>query len=517
VHHGRVWRCTATRRGRERGRGLRAAAPRSNAQRCPAGARVRRRTPPHGGSGWVWTPSTCRADRPGHRVRSGRRARLDAARRARSCWAPVYDDTALGGHPDGTRWTGRRWTPGLAGHRSRNVCLVNSPMLAMLGLLDGTAVVTGRRRGGHRLRRPAHRVARGAGQQLAAEVLRRSRWPCWRRARQASRVYAPTGSPTSPSAVSAPAGSGIRRWSWPPTSEPRRRRAAYQGGADAVDGFAAHAGPAAPRIPSGSGWTWGCAPGSATTEVRIGPVKIFMDGSLSARTAAMHEEFCDRDRTATYRTTRTCCARTWWTRTPPAGGSPRTHRRPGHRPDPGLLRRSAARPPRPDARPRIEHAAVTSEEQSPGWPRSRHPGAAGAVPLRDRDSMAAAVGPKRVDRLYRHAASCAPGCGTGQLGPAGGRRRPLLGIQSMIPAGEHGGLVIGPDERVDALTRCAPTPWTRPGSPARSTRAAAHPRQAGRLRAARRQHHHHPRRPDRHHRSVATFLGGTCVHGPREW
>lgn len=72
------------------------------------------------------------------------------------------------------------------------------------------------------------------------------------------------------------------------------------------------------------------------------------------------------------------------------------------------------------------------------------------------DSMAAAMGPARADLLYRHRSFLEAGCrvpGSSDRPVADGR--PLAGMSSMILRETSAGALIGPDERVDALTALA--------------------------------------------------------------
>jgi predicted amidohydrolase YtcJ len=110
--------------------------------------------------------------------------------------------------------------------------------------------------------------------------------------------------------------------------------------------------------------------------------------------------------------------------------------------------------PRPGARPRIEHAAVTTPEQIARMAEL------GVTPVPQArflyeigDTMAAAVGPDRAAGLYRHASFLRAGLrvpGSSDRPVAAGA--PLLGMQSMVQRLSSRGAVIGPDERVDAAT-----------------------------------------------------------------
>jgi len=434
-----------------------------------------------------------------------------------------YDDTALGGHPDRyalDRAAGGR--PVWLGHRSSHVCLVNSPMLAMLGLLDGTAVVPA---GGVVVTdadgRPTGLLEEQA-QQLAAEVLRPVPVDMLAGALgKASRVYAADG---LTHVTECGIGAG-----W--IGHSPLELAAYQRIADAgelltrvalmpsMDSLHPLAG--GPEDPQRFGLDLGLRTGFGDDRVRIGPVKIFMDGSLSARTAAMHEEFCDRGSHG-YLQDDPELLRAHVVDAHAAGWRIAAHAIGDRAIDLILDSFEEARRshPRPDARPRIEHAAVTSEEQVARM------AALGVTPVPQArflyeigDSMAAAVGPKRVDRLYRHASFLRAGLrvpGSSDRPVAAGA--PLLGIQSMVQRVSSGGLVIGPDERVDALTALRAytldTAWIAGEERSRGSLTPGKLADfvllgddittipADRIGTT---------------EVVATFLGGTCVHGPREW
>ncbi|WGX96012.1 amidohydrolase [Nocardioides sp. L-11A] len=110
--------------------------------------------------------------------------------------------------------------------------------------------------------------------------------------------------------------------------------------------------------------------------------------------------------------------------------------------------------PRPDARHRIEHAGLVRPDQI------RAMAEVGAVPVPQPrflhefgDAMATAVGPDRVDWLYRHRSFLEAGMrvpGSSDRPVASGA--PLLGIRSMVERLSAAGRAIGADERVDVAT-----------------------------------------------------------------
>jgi predicted amidohydrolase YtcJ len=430
-----------------------------------------------------------------------------------------YDDTALGGHPDRyalDRAAGGR--PVWLGHRSAHVCLVNSPMLALIGVLDGTAVVPS---GGVVVTdgdgRPTGLLEEQA-QQLAASVLRP--YPVDGLAAAlttASAVYAAEG---LTHVTECGLGGGWIGHS--PLELAAYQRAAESGGLrtrvqlmpsmDALRPLSGHA-----DDPHRLGLDLGVRTGFGDDRVRLGPVKIFMDGSLTARTAAMHEVFCDRGSHG-YLQADPDLLRTQVLDAHASGWRIAAHAI-GDRAIDLILdtfEEAQRLHPRPDTRPRIEHAAVASDAQIARM------AALGVTPVPQArflyeigDSMATAVGPARVDLLYRHASFLRAGLrvpGSSDRPVAAGA--PLLGIQSMVRRVSSGGLVIGPDERVDAVTALRAytldAAWIAgeerergsltPGKHADFVLLGDDPTTID---------------PDRigDIEVLATYLGGTCVHG----
>jgi predicted amidohydrolase YtcJ len=368
-----------------------------------------------------------------------------------------YDDTALGGHPDRDeldRAAGGR--PVWLGHRSAHVCQVNTPMLALIGVLDGSAVVPA---GGVVVTDAAGRptgLLEEQAQQLVGAVLRPVPLEMLAGAlTRASEVYAAEG---LTHVTECGIGAG---WIGHSPLELAAYQRAAEGGElrvrvqlmpsmDALHPLAGHF-----EDPHRRGLDLGLRTGFGDDRVRLGPVKIFMDGSLTARTAAMHEVFCDRgshgylqDDPDVLRANVLDAHASGWRIAAHAIG------------DRAIdlildtFEEAQKLHPRPDARPRIEHAAVTSPAQVARM------GALGVTPVPQArflyeigDSMAAAVGPDRVDRLYRHGSFLRAGLrvpGSSDRPVASGA--PLLGIQSMVRRISSTGRVIGPDERVDVLT-----------------------------------------------------------------
>ncbi|GAA5120814.1 amidohydrolase [Pseudonocardia adelaidensis] len=368
-----------------------------------------------------------------------------------------YDDTAIGGHPhrrELDRAAGGR--PVVLKHRSGHVTTVNSPVLARIGVLDGTAVVP---EGGVVVRDasgdPTGTLEEQAQNLATALLVPYATDDLARAIGNASAVYAAEG---LTHVTECGIGGG-----WVGRS-PRELAAYLQARetgvltvrvqlmpvADALHPVAGHA-----SDPDGIGIDLGIRTGFGDDRLRIGPMKIFTDGSLVARTAAMRDPFCDRhshgylqDDPELLRSRILGAHATGWRVAAHAIGDRAI--------DLALdaIADMQRAHPRPDARPRIEHAAVTSPEQVARMAEL------GVTPVPQPrflheigDTMAAAVGPDRSAGLYRHASFLRAGLrvpGSSDRPVAAGA--PLLGMQSMVLRRSASGAVIGPDERVDAAT-----------------------------------------------------------------
>ncbi|WP_232665307.1 amidohydrolase [Pseudonocardia sp. TRM90224] len=368
-----------------------------------------------------------------------------------------YDDTAIGGHPQRAaldRAAGGR--PVWLQHRSGHVCTVNSPLLKQIGVLDGTAVVPA---GGVVVTDDAGEptgVLEEQAQSLVVGLV--VPYPAAELATaigRASAVYAAEG--LTHVTECGIGGGWIGRSPVELAAYQRARddgsltvRVQLMPAADALHGLRGHAGD-----DEQFGLDLGVRTGFGDDRLRIGPMKIFLDGSLVARTAAMVEPFCDRhshgyfqDDPDTLRGRLLDAHAAGWRIAAHAIGDRAV--------DLALdsFAEAQARHPRPDARPRIEHAAVTTPAQVE---RMAQLGVTPVPQLRFLyeigDTMAAAVGEERAGGLYRHAAFLRAGLrvpGSSDRPVATGA--PLLGMQSMVQRRTSSGAVIGPDERVDVLT-----------------------------------------------------------------
>jgi predicted amidohydrolase YtcJ len=217
--------------------------------------------------------------------------------------------------------------------------------------------------------------------------------------------------------------------------------------ADALHPVAGHA-----DDPAGIGLDLGVRTGFGDDRLRIGPMKIFTDGSLVARTAAMRDPFCDRHSHGYFQDDPDLL-RSRIIGAHAAGWRIAAHAIGDRAIDLALdaFAEMQREHPRPDARPRIEHAAVTTPGQVARMAQL------GVTPVPQArflyelgDTMAAAVGPDRARGLYRHASFLRAGLrvpGSSDRPVAAGA--PLLGMQAMVERRSSTGVVLGPDERVD--------------------------------------------------------------------
>lgn len=363
-----------------------------------------------------------------------------------------YDDTAIGGHPHRLvldRVAGGRavWLQ----HRSGHVCTVNSPILA---LLDLSAVpeggVVGTDADG-----PTGLLEEQAQGLVTALVTPYPVADLARAIGRAAQVYAAEG--LTHVTECGIGGGWIGRTPLELAAYQRARddgtlavRVQLMPVLDALRPLSGHA-----ADPERLGLDLGVRTGFGDDQLRIGPVKVFLDGSLVARTAAMVEPFCDghghgylQDDPEAMRSRILDAHASGWRIAAHAIGDRAIDLAMD------VLAQAQQLHPRADARPRIEHAAVTSPEQVARM------AALGITPVPQTrflrefgDTMAEAVGPDRAHWLYRHGSFLRAGLrvpGSSDRPVANGR--PLLGMQAMVERTTASGALIGPDERVDATT-----------------------------------------------------------------
>ncbi|MPZ29191.1 MAG: amidohydrolase family protein [Micromonosporaceae bacterium] len=370
-----------------------------------------------------------------------------------------YDHTLLGGHPhraDLDAAAGGR--PVWLRHRSGHVSSVNTPVLAATGLLDGSTPVPAGGVMAHDEHGPTG-VLEEQAQNLVVDLV--MPYPLHRlqaAVARASQVYASEG---LTHVTEAGIGSG---WMGKSPLELAAYQAARDAGelcvrvqlmptVDALHPVSGHAGDAMTF-----GLDLGMRTGFGDDWVRLGPMKIWLDGSLVARTAAVLEPFCDHGHGHRHgyfqadpeaMTDQVVAAH--------AGGWRVACHAIGDRAvDLALeaFEHAHAKHPRPDVRHRIEHAGITRPDQ---LQRMADPG---VIPVPQHhflyeigDTMAEAVGADRQPMLYRHASFlaaglCVPGSSDRPVAPG----PPLAGIQSMVLRRTRAGNTLGPDERVDVHT-----------------------------------------------------------------
>jgi predicted amidohydrolase YtcJ len=365
-----------------------------------------------------------------------------------------YDDVVLGGSPHHAaldRAAGGR--PVRLQHRSGHVCAASTAALRRAGILGGTAVVP---EGGKVVLDDAGEptgVVEEAAQPLIADLMRP--YPVDDVAAalgRASRVYAEQG-------LTHVTECGIAGGFMGRTP---RELAAYQAARDAdlllqrvvvmpVDA-ALH------EVPGGDGvgLDLGVRTGFGDDRLRLGPMKIFFDGALSSRTAAMSEPFGDRDHAGYYQDDPEHM-HAMVVGAHLAGWTVAAHAI-GDRAVAAALDAFAdaqSRLPRPTVRHRIEHAGVVTDEGVERF------AALGITPVPQArflveigDSMVAAVGDTRAELLYRHASFLRAGVRVPASSdrPCVGDGHPLRTMAAMVTRRSSSGRLIGPEERVDPVT-----------------------------------------------------------------
>jgi predicted amidohydrolase YtcJ len=370
-----------------------------------------------------------------------------------------YDHTVIGGHPERRQLDqaalGR---PVWLKHRSGHQCAVSSVVLLGAGVLGKDA---DRVPEGGRVVRDADGQPTGVLQENAQALVSQLRGPAGlgdmvNAITRAARVYAAEG---LTHVVECGIGAGLVGAS--PVEALAYHVAREQGLLDVrVDLMPTldvlHPCPASAADGDGWGLDLGLRTGFGDDRLRLGPVKVWLDGSLVGRTAAVSEPFCDESRDLGHFSGDPDLMLERLVAAHRGGWRLAMHAIGDRAVDLALDVVEAAQREhfRADARHRIEHAAVVRPDQ---LPRMR---AAGVVPvpqarfLHDMgDTMLAALGPDRVDWMYRHRSFIDAGLrvpGSSDRPVASGA--PLLGMQSMVQRTTSTGRSIGPGEQVDART-----------------------------------------------------------------
>jgi predicted amidohydrolase YtcJ len=367
-----------------------------------------------------------------------------------------YDENKLGAHPD--RDALDRAAPGRRvwlKHTSGHMCLVNGPLLADLGIAEVPVDVPGGLVVTDAAGRPTGLLQEQGQQLLNRLVLPYPVDTLVDAIERAGRVYLSQG---ITSVVEAGVGGGWIGKS--PVEVAAYQRALDRGrlpvrvelmvATDVLHPLAAHASDDLTL-----GLDLGIRTGLGDDRLRIGPVKIFSDGSLIGHTCAMTEDFADtpgergflQDDAAALHTRIVEAHRSGWRVAAHAIGDAAI--------DLVLdaVEEAQRRWPRPDVRHRIEHFGVSRPDQV------ARAAALGVVPVPQGrfvgeigDGMLRALGPERAGWAYRYRSLLDAG-----MTPPGSSDRPvvdgapLLGIHDMVNRLTDGGLSCGPEEAISGL------------------------------------------------------------------
>ncbi|WP_284304675.1 amidohydrolase [Mobilicoccus caccae] len=205
----------------------------------------------------------------------------------------------------------------------------------------------------------------------------------------------------------------------------------------------------------------GLTTGLGDDHLRIGAMKIWLDGSLIARTAAMTQDYacrCNPDHPAGYLQDDADTMRRQILAAIAGGWDIAAHAIGDAAVDFALdvFEEAASSGTQTGRRPRhrIEHAGITSDSQITRMARLDVTPVPQMRFLREfGDDMATSMGPERAKLLYRHKSFLDAGLrvpGSSDRPVAEGA--PLLAMATMQDRLSESGVVLGPDERVDAVT-----------------------------------------------------------------
>lgn len=379
--------------------------------------------------------------------------RADATAEGEWVVASGYDTAAMGTHPDRDgldRAAGGR--PVWVKHRSGHMCVVSSAVLRMIGAEEDTADPEG----GVIVRDAAGRptgVLQERAQELVNElVLPTSVAELADALGRASSVYAAEG---LTHVVEAGIGQGLIGRSPVEAAAyqlARRRgtlrtRVQLMVAADNMHTLLAHRDDGIDV-----GIDLGLSTGFGDDRLRLGPMKIWLDGSLIGRTASVSEPFCDHGHTRGLYQGSAEDMQELIVDAHRAGWRVATHAIGDDAVDLALdaFARAQQAAPWPQARHRVEHAGVVRPDQVARFARL------GVTPVPQPrflhtvgDTMRDALGQERVPWLYRHRSFLeqgvrVPGSSDRPVAPGA----PLLGMESMVERTSSGGAVLGADERV---------------------------------------------------------------------
>ncbi|GGP73848.1 hypothetical protein FHS33_004825 [Streptomyces calvus] len=367
-----------------------------------------------------------------------------------------YDDTVMGGHPHRAeldRAAGGR--PVWLKHRSGHMCAVGSEILRRAGVLDGTADAPE----GGVVVRDGDGAPTGLLQERAQALVTDLVMPypvadLADALGRAAEVYAAEG---LTHVVEAGIGLGLigrspveaAAYQLARERGTLRTRVELMVAADNLHALRAHADDGIT-----TGIDLGLRSGFGDDRLRLGPMKIWLDGSLIGRTAAVSEPLCGHDHAGGVYQNSPEEMHRLVVEAHRAGWRVAAHAIGDSAVDLALDAFAEAQRvlPRPDVRHRVEHSGVVRPDQLDRYAEL------GAVPVPQPrflyevgDSMSAGLGPERTVWMYRHRSFLergirVPGSSDRPVAPGA----PLLGMQSMVERLSRAGTVLAPDERVTA-------------------------------------------------------------------
>ena len=367
-----------------------------------------------------------------------------------------YDENKLGAHPDRDALDraagGRRvWLKHTSGH----MCTVNGPLLADLGLAEAPVDVPGGLVVVDDDGRPTGLLQEQAQQLLNALVLPYPVSQLVDAIERAGRVYLSQG---LTSVVEAGVGGGwigkspveVAAYQAARDADRLPLRVELMVAADALHPLAGHA-----TDDLGVGLDLGIRTGLGDDRLRIGPTKVFSDGSLIGHTCALSEEFADTPGERGYLQDTADALRARILDAHRSGWRVATHAIGDAAIDLVLdaYEEAQRRWPRPDVRHRIEHFGVSRPDQVARCARL------GVVPVPQGrfvgeigDGMLRALGPQRAGWAYRYRSLL----DAGVVVPGSSDRpvvdgHPLLGMHDMVNRRTDSGADCGPDEAVSGL------------------------------------------------------------------
>ncbi|MDN4175114.1 amidohydrolase [Nocardioides sp. SOB77] len=367
-----------------------------------------------------------------------------------------YDENKLSGHPDRDALDraagGRRvWLKHTSGH----MCVVSSAVLADLGIGDAPVDVPGGLVVTDAAGRPTGLLQEQAQALLSRLVLPYPVATLVDAIERAGRAYLAEG---ITSVVEAGVGGG---WIGKSPVEVAAYQAARDAGrlpvrvelmvaADVLHPLAAHE-----EDGLAAGIDLGIRTGLGDDRLRIGPVKVFSDGSLIGHTCALTEDFADTPGSRGYLQDDADALRTRILDAHRSGWRVAAHAIGDAAIDLVLDAYDEAqrRWPRPDVRHRIEHFGVARPDQV------RRAAALGVVPVPQGrfvgeigDGMLRALGPARTGWAYRGRSLLDAGIvvpGSSDRPVVDGR--PLLGIHDLVNRTTDGGQPLGREEAMTGL------------------------------------------------------------------